>query len=31
VLLVLIIPAVIWDSDQRGLHDVFAGTMLIKR
>jgi uncharacterized RDD family membrane protein YckC len=31
VLLVVIIPAVIWDSDQRGLHDVFAGTMLIRR
>jgi uncharacterized RDD family membrane protein YckC len=31
VLLVFIIPAVIWDSDQRGLHDVFAGTMLIRR
>ena len=31
VLLVLVIPAVIWDSDQRGLHDVFAGTMLIRR
>ncbi|WP_291052166.1 RDD family protein [Herbiconiux sp.] len=31
VLLVLIIPAVIWDSDQRGLHDVFSGTVLVKR
>ena len=31
VLLVLVVPAVIWDSDQRGLHDVFSGTMLIKR
>lgn len=31
VLLVVIIPAVIWDSDQRGLHDVFSGTVLVKR
>ncbi|MDO9399020.1 MAG: RDD family protein [Herbiconiux sp.] len=30
-LLVVIVPAVIWDSDQRGLHDVFAGTMLVRR
>lgn len=29
-LLVLLIPAVIWDSDQRGLHDVFAGTVLVR-
>ncbi|MFT4228936.1 MAG: RDD family protein [Microbacterium sp.] len=27
-LLVLLIPAVIWDSDQRGLHDKAAGTVL---
>ncbi|MCS5720490.1 RDD family protein [Herbiconiux sp. CPCC 203407] len=31
VLLVLVVPAVIWDSDQRGLHDVFSGTVLVKR
>ena len=31
VLLVLLIPALIWDSDQRGLHDVFAGTVLVRR
>ena len=31
LLLVIVIPAVIWDSDQRGLHDVFAGTMLVRR
>lgn len=31
VLLMLVIPAVIWDSDQRGLHDVFSGTVLVKR
>ncbi|MCU1437236.1 MAG: hypothetical protein JWP66_323 [Naasia sp.] len=30
VLLALLIPAVIWDADQRGLHDVFAGTVLIR-
>lgn len=31
VLLCLLIPAFIWDSDQRGMHDVFAGTVLIRR
>lgn len=31
VLLVLLIPALIWDSDQRGLHDVFSGTVLVMR
>jgi uncharacterized RDD family membrane protein YckC len=30
VLLVVVIPAVIWDSDQRGLHDRAAGTVLIR-
>ncbi|SMG37082.1 RDD family protein [Agreia pratensis] len=30
-LLLLLIPALIWDSDQRGLHDVFAGTVLVMR
>lgn len=29
-LLVIVIPAVIWDADQRGLHDKFAGTILIR-
>jgi uncharacterized RDD family membrane protein YckC len=29
--LVLTIPALIWDSDQRGLHDVFAGTVLVRK
>jgi uncharacterized RDD family membrane protein YckC len=29
-LLVLLVPAVIWDSDQRGLHDKAAGTVLIR-
>ncbi len=30
LLLSLFIPAVIWDADQRGLHDVFAGTVLVR-
>jgi uncharacterized RDD family membrane protein YckC len=30
VLLALVIPAVIWDPDQRGLHDKAAGTALIR-
>lgn len=30
VLLVLIIPALVWDSDQRGFHDKIAGTVLIR-
>ncbi|MGC5169943.1 RDD family protein [Micromonospora sp. DT81.3] len=30
-LLVLVIPAVIWDPDQRGLHDKAAGTLLVRR
>ncbi|HWI30780.1 MAG TPA: RDD family protein [Microbacterium sp.] len=30
-LLVLVIPAVIWDADQRGLHDKVAGTVLLRR
>ncbi len=29
-LLVLVIPAAIWDTDQRGLHDKAAGTVLIR-
>ncbi|WP_417562484.1 RDD family protein [Microbacterium sp.] len=29
-LLFLIIPALIWDSDHRGLHDKAAGTVLIR-
>lgn len=31
VLLCLVIPAVIWDRDQRGLHDKAAGTVLVRR
>lgn len=30
-LLVLVIPAVIWDPDQRGLHDKAVGTVLRRR
>ncbi|MCR2761928.1 RDD family protein [Microbacterium sp. zg.B48] len=29
-LLIVVIPAVIWDADQRGLHDKVAGTVLIR-
>ena len=30
-LVTIIIPAVIWDADQRGLHDKVAGTLLVRR
>ena len=30
LLLVVVIPAVIWDADQRGLHDKAAGTVLLR-
>ena len=30
LLLVVVIPAVIWDADQRGLHDKLAGTVLVR-
>jgi len=30
VLLLLVVPALIWDSDQRGFHDKLAGTVLIR-
>jgi uncharacterized RDD family membrane protein YckC len=30
LLLCLVIPAVIWDRDQRGLHDKLAGTVLVR-
>lgn len=30
VLLCLVIPALIWDADQRGLHDRLAGSVLIR-
>jgi uncharacterized RDD family membrane protein YckC len=29
VLLALVIPALVWDSDQRGFHDKIAGTLLL--
>lgn len=31
VLLCLVIPAAIWDADQRGMHDRLAGTVLVRR
>lgn len=31
VLLCLVIPAVIWDKDQRGMHDRIIGTVLVRR
>lgn len=30
-LLCIVVPALIWDRDQRGLHDKFAGTVLVRR
>jgi uncharacterized RDD family membrane protein YckC len=30
LLLALVLPAVVWDSDQRGFHDKIAGTMLLR-
>jgi hypothetical protein len=30
-LLCLVIPAVIWDTDQRGMHDRLVGTVLVRR
>lgn len=30
LLLIVVIPAVIWDSDLRGLHDKAAGTVLVR-
>ena len=31
VLLCLVIPAFIWDKDERGLHDLLAGTVLVRK
>lgn len=31
VLLCLVIPAVVWDGSGRGLHDVVAGTVIVRR
>lgn len=30
-LVCLVVPAVVWDRDQRGLHDKAAGTVLVRR
>jgi uncharacterized RDD family membrane protein YckC len=30
VLLLLLVPAVIWDRDGRGLHDKVSGTLLVR-
>lgn len=30
LLLIVILPALIWDSDQRGFHDKVAGTVLVR-
>lgn len=30
VLLALVVPVLVWDSDQRGFHDKIAGTVLIR-
>ncbi|WP_431779148.1 RDD family protein [Microbacterium aurantiacum] len=30
ILLILVIPAVIWDSDHRGVHDKAAGSVLVR-
>ena len=30
-LLCLLIPAVVWDRDQRGLHDKAAGTVIVRQ
>jgi uncharacterized RDD family membrane protein YckC len=30
LLLIVVIPAVIWDADQRGLHDKAVGTILLR-
>ena len=31
ILLCLVVPAVIWDRDQRGMHDRLVGTVLVRR
>ncbi|MEO7121694.1 MAG: RDD family protein [Lacisediminihabitans sp.] len=31
LLLCIVIPAVIWDRDQRGMHDRISGTILVRR
>jgi uncharacterized RDD family membrane protein YckC len=31
VLLSFVLPAVVWDTDERGFHDKLAGTVLVRR
>ena len=31
LLMAIVIPAVIWDADQQGMHDRLAGTLLVRR
>lgn len=31
VLLCLVVPAVVWDADGRGMHDRLAGTVIVRR
>lgn len=31
LLICIVIPAVVWDKDQRGLHDRWSGTVLVRR
>ncbi len=31
LLIAIVVPAVIWDSDQRGMHDRLIGTVLVRR
>ncbi|WP_432493285.1 RDD family protein [Kineococcus gypseus] len=31
LLLVLVVPAAVWDADRRGLHDKAAGTVVVRR
>jgi uncharacterized RDD family membrane protein YckC len=31
VLLTVVVPALVWDSDQRGFHDKVAGTVLVRQ
>lgn len=31
LLLCIVVPAVIWDKDQRGMHDRLSGTVLVRR
>ncbi|MFC4244458.1 RDD family protein [Gryllotalpicola reticulitermitis] len=30
ILLAVVVPALVWDSDQRGFHDKVAGTVLVR-